>query len=423
MRENWLLNCPAPEGGILWPGCYDAGGLLEDERDPGRKESFRMQILSDVTEKDFGNYRAAMGAPGHSVGHDRFFSFDRQGRHYHVRWLPKRGEIRICEDVGSCAPESFGYSCQGPYQPELFQYALYYDPDNHMTPRTANCGMLYILRLSDNSLFMIDGGFHLQWSEEAAAGLWRFLKKITGEDKIRISCWYITHTHADHIDGCLKLLSRHHEDIALERLMFNFPHYDVLGSYEDSIIVLRELVKKWYPDLKALKPHTGQQIRIADMDIQVLYTHEDAVEKEDITRFPLRDGNCMSSVLRLTLGGKTVMMLGDTNLETEALLEKYADPTVWKSDMVQVAHHCFNYLDTLYEWIAAPAAIVPNSYDGAHQPENAPKMEAVKKHITMGRMWYEGACTVGLIPTEEGWIMKEQHPLIGGPYDFSPRVK
>ena len=159
------------------------------------------------------------------------------------------------------------------------------------------------------------------------------------------------------------------------------------------------------------------------MDIQVLYTHEDAVEKEDITRFPLRDGNCMSSVLRLTLGGKTVMVLGDTDLETEGLLEKYADPTVWKSGVVHVAHHCFNYLDTLYEWIAAPAAIVPNSYDGAHQPENAPKMEAVKKHITMGRMWYEGACTVGLIPTEEGWITKEQHPLIGGPYDFSPRVK
>lgn len=423
MRANWLLNCPAPERGTLWPGFYDAGGLLEDERDPGRNESFRMQILADTTKEDFEKYRTAMGSPpAHAIGHDRFFSFGHEGRLFHVRWLAKRGELRISEDAGSCAPEDFGYSCQGEHQTVLYQYALYYDPDNNMTPRTANCGMLYIIRLSDNSLFMIDGGFHLQWNEEAAEGLWKFLRRITGSDKVRICCWYFTHTHADHIDGCLKLLSRHHEDIELERLMFNFPHYDVLGGYEDSIIVLRRLVKQWYPGLKALKPYTGQQIRFADMDIEILYTHEDAVEKEDITRFPLRDGNCMSSVLRLTLGGKTVMMLGDTNLETEALLAKYADPTVWKSDMVQVAHHCFNYLDTLYEWIAAPAAIVPNSYDGAHQPENAPKMEAVKKHITMGRMWYEGACTVGLIPTEEGWIMKEQHPLIGGPYDFSPRV-
>ena len=423
MRENWLLNCPAPEGGTLWPGFYDAGGLLEDERDPGRSESFRMQILSDATLRDFENYRSVMkGTAFDSIGNDHFFSFRYDGKLYHVRWLEKRGEIRVSEDVGSLAPEDFGYSCQGEHQTVLYQYALYYDPDNNMTPRTANCGMLYIIRLSDNSLFMIDGGFHLQWSEEAAEGLWKFLKKITGNDQIRIACWYFTHTHADHIDGCLKLLSRHHEDIALERLMFNFPHYDVLGSYEDSIIVLRQLVKQWYPQLKALKPYTGQQIHLADMGIQILYTHEDAVEKEDITHFPLRDGNCMSTILRLTIGGKTVMMLGDTNLETEALLEKYADPAVWKSDMVQVAHHCFNYLDTLYGWIQAPAAIVPNSYDGAHQPENAPKLEAVKKHITMGRMWYEGACTSGLIPTEDGWILKEQHPLMGGPYDFSPRV-
>ena len=199
MRENWLLNCPAPEGGILWPGCYDAGGLLEDERDPGRKESFRMQILSDATLRDFENYRTAMkGTAFDSIGNDHFFSFRCEGKLYHVRWLEKRGEIRVSEDVGSLAPEDFGYSCQGEHQTVLYQYALYYDPDNNMTPRTANCGMLYIIRLSDNSLFMIDGGFHLQWSEEAAAGLWDFLKKITGSEQIRIACWYFTHTHADH---------------------------------------------------------------------------------------------------------------------------------------------------------------------------------------------------------------------------------
>ena len=420
MRENWLLNCPAPEGGILWPGYYDAGALLEDERRPLVKESFRMQILADAAGEDFENYRAAIGSPeSHAMGHDRFFSFGLEGRHYHVRWFPKRGELRISEDAGSASPEGFSYSCQGDRQTVLYQYALYYDPDNNMTDRTANCGMLYIIRLSDNSLFMIDGGFYRQWNEEAAQGLWAFLKRITGQEKIRIACWYFTHTHADHIDGCVKLLNRHHEDITLERLMYNFPHYDVLGGYEESSFLVRDMVKKWYPELKALKPHTGQRLRLADVDIEILYTHEDAVEKEDITRFPLRDGNCMSTVLRLTIGGKTVMMLGDTNLETEALLEKYADPTVWKSDMVQVAHHCFNYLDTLYGWIQAPAAIVPNSYNGAHQPENAPKLEAVKKHITGGRMWYEGACTFGLVPSEEGWICIDQQPLIGGPYDFS----
>ena len=86
---------------------------------------------------------------------------------------------------------------------------------------------------------------------------------------------------------------------------------------------------------------------------------------------------------------------------------------------MQVAHHCFNYLDTLYEWIAAPAAVVPNSFGGAHQPENKPKLAAVLKHIEEGKIWYEGGGTDALIPAKEGWVLAEHYGLIGGEYDFS----
>ena len=423
--DPWILNCPVPAFGEIAPGHHNCGPMLADDRLGMTPEDARMQIVSGATGADFARYIQALRSAGaekllcHQTGWDRSCTCRLDGRTVHAIWFSKRQELRVVEDPASCPLTDFGYEAKGPRQTVLYQYGLYYDPDNNMTPRTANCGMLYILRLSDNSLFMIDGGFILQWNEEAVEGLWQFLKRITGGDKVRISAWYFTHTHADHIDGCVKLLNRHHEDITLERVFCNFPHYQVLGGYERSFFLFKEQLAKWYPDAKALKIHTGQRFCLADVQIQVLFTHEDGVRKEDITRFPFRDGNCMSSILKLTVEGRTFLLLGDTNVESEALLATYADPSQWKADLVQVAHHCFNYLDTLYEWIAAPAALVPNSFGGAHQPENAPKLDAVLKHIVGDRIWYEGGGTDGIIPTDEGWTRLEHHGLTGGEYDGS----
>lgn len=423
--DRWILNCPAPTFGEIAPGHYNCGPMLADDRQGVTPEDNRMQIVSEVSDADFESYAKSLEAAGaetilrNQIGWDKSISCLLNGRTIHAIFFSKRRELRITEDPASCPVADFGYETKGERQTVFYQYGLYYDPDNHMTPRTANCGMLYIIRLSDNSLFMIDGGFILQWNEAAAEGLWRFLREITGSEKVRISAWYFTHTHADHIDGCVKLLNQHHKDIVLERVFCNFPHYEALGGYEISFFLFREQLKKWYPEAKALKIHTGQKFPLADVDIEVFFTHEDGVEKENITRFPFRDGNCMSSILKLTIGGKTLMLLGDTNLESEALLAKYSDPRQWKADLVQVAHHCFNYLDTLYEWIAAPAAVVPNSFGGAHQPENEPKLAAVLKHIEEGKIWYEGGGTDALIPTKEGWALSEHHDLIGGEYDFS----
>jgi hypothetical protein len=289
-----------------------------------------------------------------------------------------------------------------------------------MTPKTANCGMLYIIRLSDNSLFMMDGGFYLQWNKDAIEGLWQFMQKITNTPEggtVRVSAWYFTHTHADHIDGCAKLLRLHHENIVIDRLLYNFPHYNALGGYEPSIYYVKEQVARWYPHCKFLKLHTGQKFDLADMGVEVFYTQEDAISEGNMAKFPLRDGNCMSAILKLTIGGKTAMMLGDTNIEAEAWIAENSAPAPWRSDMVQLAHHCFNYLDTLYAWIEAPVVLVPNSYGGAHQPENAPKLAGAEKYAKDGQVWYEGGGTDGFIATEEGWKQIVHYPVVGGEFD------
>ena len=426
--SNWRLRCPVPRCGSIAEGFYNAGPMAADDRCGPTAEDTKIQIVTGVTEADFEQYLQDLKEKGISfylenrIGPDRFCAFLLENQNYHVRLCAKRGEIRVAEEPAHVSVKDFGYRAAGEGKTTLYQYGLYYDPDNNMTEKTANCGMLYIIRLCDNSLFMMDGGFLLQWNEEAIEGLWQFLRRITGtgeEGNVRISCWYFTHTHADHIDGCVKLLNRHHEQIVLERLMFNFPLYSALGGYEPSAYYLRQQAAQWYPKVRWLKLHTGQKFFLADMEIEVFYTQEDAVLPENITQFPMRDGNCMSAVIKLTVNGKTAMLLGDTNIETEAWLAQNSEPAVWKSDLVQLAHHCFNYLDTLYSWIEAPAILVPNSWGGAHQPENEPKLNGALKYMAGDQIWYEGGGTDGFTAEADGWKHMAHYPLIGGEYDGS----
>ena len=427
-QTNWILNCPAPNCGQLANAYYNAGPMLANDRNSTTEEDSKMQLVFNVTDADFNEYiqnLKNLGIEGYlerDLGADKFFAFHYADKHYHVSYLATRGEIRVIEDAAYVSCRNFGYETNGTEQTILYQYGLYYDPDNNVTDKTVNCGMLYIIKLSDNSLFMMDAGHIRQWNEEAMQALWQFLHKITNtpeDGTIHIAGWYFTHVHDDHTDGCTKLLHHYHEHIQLERILFNFPSRRYVGGYSETVYDMKKTVSEWYPNAKLLKLHTGQIFNLADMTIEVFYTHEDAASKENLNHFPFGDSNCTSSILKATINDKSVMLLGDTNIETEALLAKYSDKTLWKADMVQLAHHCFNFLDTLYEWIAAPVVIVPNSYGGAHQPENVAKLAGAEKYMKENQIYYEGSGTYGLIATPAGWKQVEFYPLIGGEYDFS----
>lgn len=427
-KNMWVLGCPAPKSGQLVKGYYNAGPMLADDRAGMTEEDSKMQIISNTAETDFDEYveslknRGIQGYLERNLGHDKFFGFSYEGKQYHVSYVAKRGELRIVEDASTTPVNEFGYHLVGQEKTVLYQYGLYYDPENHVTEKTVNCGMLYIVKLSDNSLFMIDGGHIRQWNEEAIEALWQFLLQITNTSEdgtIRISGWYITHAHEDHLDGCTKLLNRYHKQIMLERMMYNFPCFGISRGYVQSTFDMKKIVSSAYPQVNVLKLHTGQKFDLADMTVEVLYTHEDAAEKEDLSKIHLGDFNCTSTIIKLTIAGKTVMMLGDTNVEAEELLTKYSAKEIWKSDMVQVAHHCFNHLDTLYEWVGAPVAMLPNSYFGAHTPENLAKLDGVLKHVKENQIYYEGQETYGFAVTESGWKQIERVPLVGGVYDGS----
>ncbi|MBQ7325721.1 MAG: hypothetical protein IJW98_08250 [Clostridia bacterium] len=438
VRDGWVLSCPSPMVGSLAEGFYNSGSGLADDVRAETNEYSRMQLLSDVSEADFTAYVEEMKAAGYTqildntLGKNRYAAFEKDGLSYHVAYMDTNKEIRVSEDRAGVSLKEFAYDTKGDTQTVIYQYGLYYDPNNQVTNKTVNCGMLYVIRLSDNSLVLVDGGHLHQSSNEAMEGLVSFLHEITGTEKgetIRIAAWYMTHAHGDHVTGMAKLVKRYHDEIALERVMYNIPSYQVRSAgYDDNTTTTKAMIRQYFPEAKFLKLHAGQKFTLSDVGFEVLFTHEDAVGIDQFAeaaknggkvQFPLSDYNCTSAILRLNIDGKTVLLLGDTNVEAEAVMKKTFPATVWKSDAVQVAHHCFNYLNSLYPMIAAPVVLMPNSYFGSHTPENLPKLETILKYMENDQIYYEGSGTVGLAVVDGKLTVVYEADLVGGEYDFS----
>ena len=92
--------------------------------------------------------------------------------------------------------------------------------------------MLYVLRLRDNSVIIIDGGEIEQATEEACDEFMRRLEDLTNTEKggkIRVAAWICTHNHDDHMDVFTKLLKREKDILCVERVMFNFPFKNAFG--------------------------------------------------------------------------------------------------------------------------------------------------------------------------------------------------
>lgn len=438
LGSDWVLACPAPQSGTLLKGFYNSGSGLADDTVEETNEFSRMQVLTNVTEADYAAYLDEWKAAGfvqimeNTISMNRYAEFFKDGLVYHVAYMDNAKQIRVTEDRAGVPLSEFAYDTVGGKQTQLYQYGLYYDPDNLVTDRTVNCGMLYIVRLSDNSLVLVDGGHLTQSSDATVKALMAFLHELTDTqagEKMRIAAWYATHAHGDHVTMMAKLCNRYHDELILERVMYSFPSYQVRrAGYDDNTTTAKAMIRKYYPNVKFLKLHSGQKFNLSDLGVEVLYTHEEAIgevqfanalESGECVKYDFRDYNSCSTVLRFHIDGKTMLLLGDISGEAERAMTANFPASVWKSDMVQAAHHCFNYLRVLYPMIDAPMVLMPNSYNACHRSENLPKLEIILNHVVNDQIYYESAATYGFAVIDGKFTLIHESPMIGSEYDFS----
>lgn len=410
------------EGGDIAWSAYNAGPMLAEDVWGTTAEDSRMRLVSNTNEEEYKTYIKKLQGMGFEVvfeNHTPVFDSCQLRRDEELLYVylnRPMHQVRMIEDWTGISVNDFCYASESTESAEIYQYGLFYACNS---PTTVNCGMFYIIRLCDNSLFMIDGGHYKQCSEEAVEGMYRFLRRITGSgphEPIRIAAWFFTHAHDDHMAACVRLLKKYPGVFQVERVMFNFPSSSLRWGDPD-IMILKKTLRECCPDAMCLKLHSGQRITLANVTLDVLYTHEDAVNEERSAMFPLRDFNCTSTILKMTTGRGTVMWLGDTNVEAEDLLVKYLPQEVLKSDVVQIAHHCFNFLSKLYPMIDADYAMLPNSYYNGNSGNNHEKqMDVVKCLAEPYNLWYEDQTTGFRFENGKYRVILEE-PVVGGEHD------
>ncbi len=204
-------------------------------------------------------------------------------------------------------------------------------------------GMSYITQLADGSFVIVDGGpFHAR----DEADLFDFLTARTpAGQKPVIAAWFITHVHHDHMALAIHFLEDYHDQIELKLAAYNFPRYETLVDCHDvqnnpaRYYPLADgfigNVRKYWPDAPHFVIHAGQKLYLADAEIEILYTHEDQYP----THMPWI--NHTSVAFRITVGEKTVMILGDCEKSLcRQMAKAYGD--YLKSDILQLTHHGFN---------------------------------------------------------------------------------
>lgn len=377
-RPYWQIqNIPAYPAGKnqLSTGVYNGGTTILNMTAGGRNDtSAEVHVIQRTDAEEFSAYCALMERYGYVAEYENtieqslYLGYYNGEHRVYVSFNGKTGTARVCLDPEGMSVSEFGYS----YTPKAGETSVFYQYAIPMADGTGNghpnCGMLLVVKCADNSVIIVDGGDGEQQMNDAAlAGLNDFLHEITGageNDTIRIAAWYVTHYHGDHIHGFLRFLRAYKQSYSLERIIANIPTLDAVNGYGTSwenklISDWQSFVKNNYPSCKELKVHAGQELQIADVKLQVLYTHEDLLNAK--SEFNSTDSNDTSTVIRMDNGKISFMVLGDANTRTQSVITAAFGEDTLKSDIMQAPHHLIYHLETINYRVLPSIAFIPQS--------------------------------------------------------------
>ncbi|MBQ6165765.1 MAG: hypothetical protein IJK23_14945 [Clostridia bacterium] len=430
-RGEWLLEgVPEFGAGYYSSALYNTGVGKEFEGSGETEPAFSyMQLIRRTTKRDVKNYCEALAKAGYTetfrsaIENNEAYAYEKDGRGVYVYFNAYSAETRVIDDCcNTVSLAEFGYSvpdAEKKAQPGVYQFSYpYTDADHPDESVYGNSGMMYIILLSDGKVVIIDGGEYKHSTDRNTAELYRFLRELTGNDgtsPVEIALWYCTHCHSDHMYLFNKLLHDYHDKIVVERLMFNFQPESVIEK-EASVTDLLHFVERYCPEAAYVKARPGYSFRLQDAYFEVLYAQEDAIDATDAS-WSFTNANDISAVLRVTLGGKTFLFLGDSDLiPADVLMKKYTYLTL-KTDVVQASHHLYNDLPKLYRVIRPEYVFCPQSKLRA-ETEPMAAYETLRKLSPTPKFFFASEGIVyGLTPGEDGSLAVSETPVDCIPYD------
>lgn len=414
-----FASLPEYPDGTVSP-IYNCGPGKQNDKTGLTGTEGQMVLISSTSAQSFNQYVAKLTTAGYkkvsenTIEDNLFCTVTKGSNLIYLYYTAKTKETRIIWDRSSTTTlPQLSTGKTGTGTTEFYQYSIDYTKATGQTWGgdywQIDCGMCYVLKLADNSVFILDGGHERQSSDAALEAFDEFLHEITDTPagkKVTIAGWFFSHAHGDHVYFTHAFLEKYHDSYDLKTLYYNIPSYQTMSSgYDSGTFLMKDTVNKYYPNVDDIKLHTGQTFELQGVGFEVLFTHEDAVNSKGTTN--ISDFNASSTVIRLNIDGKTFIMLGDISTVSENAMCNLFTKTTLKSDAVQLAHHNYNNLPTLYPMIAANVILVPNSEENATSSTNQPKMDVALKATTNPRIYYAGDYTY-CFTVKNGQIVSEQ---------------
>ena len=426
---EWAFNdVPAYEGGKVSDAVYLSGKGIDDSQILVHED--KMLLVSETSAEEFEKYVQKLERRGFKKEYRRdadgniFVSYVKDGIRAYAYYLNERKEVRVIRELTSVSSsiEDFGYSYEKKdgEQTVVYQYSMAmrdaaYPKDSGYPDN----GMLYIIKLADNALILIDGGNAVQFPKTQRDNLMKMLRNITGTkdgEQIRIAAWYITHPHGDHYAGLKEFFSVYSKNFTLERVFFGLPSVQTGTFFASTSSAHKEIIttiKNYYGnDVDFLRIHTGQTFTLADVGIEVLFTHEDGVDAKT-GESVLKEVNDSSSVIRITVDGKTIMFLGDMdNTAMKYFMKSWSNKTL-QSDGIQLAHHVLNNVNSLYNMVQARMLLVPQSLFRINQNQTyVGYYNTAKRYAEAGMIFFQNEYTVGVAVVDGRWTKVYELPVV-----------
>ncbi len=337
MDNKRFLNTVIDFGTFV--GSYDCGQNVSMDLYKNVSIDDFMKMLQDIRKNGYPEEQHAIT--------DNFYSntFLKDSCRYIATFDESVGEVRLIEDPFTRALNiDSGSSGKCPYN--FWQFEV----DHSLI----DCGMCYIVQFSDYSFFVVDSAHTYSVNDDKR--IFDFLRTHTPDDlPVRVSGWYFSHGHVDHIAKFLDILM-YNDEIVIEGLYYNFVPNTHFSSdswmHSDKMhteLFNREVEKR--KDIPVYKVHSGQYFYIDGVRFDVLCTHEDIFPNS------LDNYNDSSTVIMMTVNGDKVCFPGDGGGEVSTVCERRY-PAFLKCDIMQVSHHGhFGTSEEFYKLASADVAL------------------------------------------------------------------
>ncbi len=337
------------------------GGILTESQDS------LMQVFAAEGADDFRALCHSLEQAGfqsdfqNRIGENLFAEYTGNGQRIYLYYLDALKKIRATLLRSGCSTNEFSYSASADAESEFVFF------------RQA-CGAedTYLIRCCDNSWIFIDGGCadYSVYDDSLAEEVYAFMRKRSGlndDEKLVISCWFMTHAHRDHMLAFSAMLKNHHEQIEVQRVLCNPNDPDRIVKPNTSLPwfeTCRERISSWYPNVLFLKAQTGMELQLANVHFRILYTQQDHIEEwyTGNTENHNLNYNNASTVAMIEVGGMRILELGDLFFTQDYVAPLYP-MSVFECDILKVAHHYIDphsdgFYHKLAEWKMPQYALV-----------------------------------------------------------------